>query len=194
MGPRAASVNAGNGGGGGRLSIMLSAGGGVLPGGGVGGRTYRGRGRGRRRAAVRGLGLLHGSPLVFGAKAAVGLLFLGRGARSARLHRCCENAMSCVDGRLALSGGPCLVGGPRHRCVVSCAVCTRCVTARGSVGVRLWLFCERGQEFGLTATSAAAAARRQRLAAAERVWCVLSTGARWLLVSYMPLAHVLCRL
>ena len=31
-------------------------------------------------------------------------------------------------------------GWPRHRCVVSCAVCTRCVTARGSVGVRQWLF------------------------------------------------------
>ena len=41
-----------------------------------------------------------------------------------------------------------VLGGPLHRCVVSCAVRTRCVTARGSVGVRQWLFCEMGEEFG----------------------------------------------
>ena len=34
-------------------------------------------------------------------------------------------------------------GGPRHRWVVSCAVCTRCGTARGSVGERQWLFLMR---------------------------------------------------
>ena len=37
-------------------------------------------------------------------------------------------------------------GWPRHRCVVSCAGRTRCVTARGSVGVRLWLFLRDAQE------------------------------------------------
>ena len=119
----------------------------------------------------------------------MGLLFLGRGARSAGCGTtAAANAMSCVAVLLGVCG-TCLVGCPRHRCVVSCAVRTRCVTARGSVGVRLWLFCERGQEFGLTATSAAAAeaspaTSRGRGGMASRA----KYACRSLLVSYMPLA------
>ena len=65
--------------------------------------------------------------------------------------RAVANAMSCVAilswGCVAL-----VVGGPRHALRRH-----RCVTARGSVGVRLWLF-YKGEEFGCRSTSAAAAA------------------------------------
>jgi len=57
-------------------------------------------------------------------------------------------------------------GWPRHRCVVSCAVRTRCVTARGSVGVRQWLFCEMERNLVDGNLRDEPRARRQRLPAA----------------------------
>ena len=98
--------------------------------------------------------------------------------------------MSCVDAFLGM-GGPCLVGGPRHRCVVSCAVRTRCVTARGSVGVRQWLFYLMGEEFGCRSISGSS---RRRPPATSRGRGDVRRRAKYawrcLLVSYMPLAHV----
>ena len=68
-------------------------------------------------------------------------------------------------------------GGPRHRCVVCCAVCTRCVTARGSVATRQWLFL-RAPRICSPCINLGSKPRRRRqrlLAAAETSAVVLCT-------------------
>ena len=67
--------------------------------------------------------------------------------------------------------------GRGNRCVVSCAVRTRCVTARGSVGVRQWLFCEIGRNLVDGNIGQRPRARRQPSRPRSGVQIVLSTRA-----------------
>ena len=74
-------------------------------------------------------------------------------------------------------------GWPRHRCVVSCAVRTRCVTARGSVGVRQWLFFGDGTGIWLRQEGNlrdGPRARRQRLPAVAEACGVVLRARRHL--------------